>query len=417
MNLSGSESLGCIICRGLRYPRQVNCFHPLLLPTDVPRTRFFSWGFVCVDISSRNHVHGSTNRAENVVESGTGLTGGTWKGGLDYLVPGGVESGIAENVKNLAATPTIGPTSDPKDERDKDSKELQTLLDTCQIDLAEKGYSSVAVLASPHECTLPQSRWRALIAFSKKLSLARLERVAAKFEEIKSTGVPFELDNCLLDPQDELVDGELHRLLAIKAESVQKNQSDAAAEKWKKRDNRSKNSGPPSKYADRKLAMQLPWLDTLTVREHAALLGSKPARVADVAQHGERTTLSGNLDITPCVTKKVEFWDTLFDRKHLPLEKCLLQGIVLSRWQYNKSDPSFLNRLTGNAYNGPLLLILTLLIWIAEAELDHELHLESLRRAPQAQVATSPPSSEPQIPPTASVDLAEWAEDFGSLAL
>ncbi len=335
----------------------------MLLPRSVPSVHFFTWGFVCTDISSRN-VHSAANRASDIIGNGDKLSGSTWKGGLSYIRKYKPESGLAENVKTLANKPNMNSL----DADDKDSVELATCLQRCQEDLSSEGYASVAILASPHDYILPEHRWRSLIAFSRILSLQELEEVAAEFEEIKAIADVATLDQMMLPPNDPLIDVELERQLGIKEKSVQKSQSNQAAERWRKRDRRASSGKVESVYNDIAVTSTLPWLDTLSVRELAALKSVGSKRICDVAQHGEQCTLRSDLDILGCVTEKVEIWDQKWHRKWIPMELCTVQGILLSRAEYLGLEPEFLRKLAGNAYNGPLLVILVLLIWIAEAK-------------------------------------------------
>ena len=278
----------------------------MLLPVPVPKCRFFSWGFVCTDSSSRN-INSGRNRADQILAHGEKQSGSTWKGGLNYIRTARPDSGIAENVKQVASNPDVS-SSDCKDGHD-----LQSSLAIAQADLASIGYSSIAILASPHEMVLPQSRWRALIPFSKTLGLQELHAVAAEFDELRQILVPFTLEQCMLSPDDPLLDAELHRQLAMKGDTLNKNLSNASQEKWRKRDRRAASKCAVSKYADEKLSMTLPWLDALAVREHAALLAAGDnARIINVAQHGDQCCLKTDAPISPCLTKKVELWDYVF---------------------------------------------------------------------------------------------------------
>ena len=222
---SRNDTVATDSCTGLKLARALNCFSPHCLPCDVPGDiDFFTWGFVCTDFSSRN-MHSAANRNENMIQSGEKTSGGTWRGGMDYVRVHRPVSGLAENVRTLACTPS----GDDKDESG---------LVACQQELSEAGYASVAILASPHEYWVPENRWRALLPFSKKLSLRELQGVARDFKDLRNRAALLPLEMFMLDPDDPLVAAELDRQLESKPDGAQTGLSNKASEKWSKRGSR-----------------------------------------------------------------------------------------------------------------------------------------------------------------------------------
>ena len=375
--------------------RALNCFCPDQLPCAVPSCDFFSWGFVCTDFSSRN-CNSASNRGKQLIASGDKQTGGTWVGGMQYIRRHDPISGLAENVRTLAAKPS-------------GDDDLQSGLDTCQADLSDAGYASVAVLASPHEYLIPECRWRALLMFSRKLSLAELQAVARDFDDMKHRSELVPLDSFLLHPDDPLITADLHRQLAQKSETAQKALGNSKNEKWNKSDRRSgSRPGTMSQYSDPVFAMTLPWLDTLTPRELKDLIDSDAlSRIVDVGQHGpDRTSLRcENKDVVPCITRGVEFFDKKHHRKVLPAETCMVQGNVLSRTDMGELAPSLQVTLAGLAYNGPLVATLITLMRVAEAK--HDAALRQLTPTNTAPAESPPPAPTPvAMPDVAMSDVA-----------
>ena len=131
--------------------RAVNTLSSTLAPCPIPRCEIYVFGFVCVDISSRNQK-ASENRS--TVEKGDGQTGSTWVGNHAYVDRYQPSHGIAENVRTISAQ-----VSSKQDlDEDKGAAEAASNLDRCQSDLSNSGFCSIAITTSPHEWFIPQVR-------------------------------------------------------------------------------------------------------------------------------------------------------------------------------------------------------------------------------------------------------------------
>ena len=292
--------------------------------------------------------------------SGGKNSGSTWQWNLSYVRTHRPEHGIGENVLNINAR-----TSELPDD-------CRSNLQVCERDLSQLGYNVLSVVGSPHEFMIPQMRWRVFIIFSRTLSMASLKEVASTLDAVKVAAPLLPVDAFTLHPDDPLIGSSLDAHLQAAAHHAESNQRAKATQQWAKKDRR-KGAQPLNRYADPQLASQLPWLDTLTPRETSCLTSvpdSAPARSVDISQDKDRAFLSGPdaAAVIQCIAKVARIWDTVLDRLWVPHELCAFKGILISRAEAEKWDADLLSDLAGNAFCGPLVLILIMCLIIADAK-------------------------------------------------
>ncbi len=130
-------------------------------------------------------------------------------------------------------------------------------------------------------------------------------------------------------------------------------------------------------------------------------------RICDVAQHGENAYNKTDAPHMMCITKMVKAFDTKFNRLGSPVEKGLLQGIVMNRQEITDDfDKEFTEALVGNAFVGPLVAILIMLIKIHEARAAaaHAIDAATAPVLPSAASATAASAAQAATANDAAID-------------
>ena len=271
---------------------------------------------------------------------------------------------MAENVTNLGAK-----INSP----DPDVEEPTSNLKQCQADLGQLGYNSVAIVLSPHQLVMPEMRWRTYILFHCKLSVAALQEIAITIDAMKADATPFPLDRFMLCNSHPLVDTRLADALAENGAQAATHQRSQVTQKWAERQRRQRGKPVPSRFSDPSYSEKCAWLGTLTPRDLQSLLSVPEtcnARIVDVSQNQDRNCLKCDIAdvVIPCVTKKSKFFDRTRERLWLGIELCATQGIFMTESEYMQFGNLFATELGGDAYNGPTVLLIYLLVVVALAK-------------------------------------------------
>ena len=328
--LSMTEGINTITSGGLK-----------MQMTPVAQCFLLAAGFICKDISSLNP---HAKEARGNVQSGSGRTGGTWKGLMSLCnSPHRPLNCIFENVVQLLANdPSTGTTA----------------LDTCLADLRGAGYSAVAMKLCPRRFGVPVRRARIYIIASLILTLTELEAVCESISSLQ-VETPCSLDNFMLRDNDPLVSRWFEACLAKKRVAAAKDASKAATAecedaKWITEHQVAFTTEGPRTNSDSKFAKAITqgrWVDLLTWREQTAL-GTKPSvdGVCDLSQTEKReeTVIE---DGAPCVTPHSVLFHLGRERTCLPVEKCAMQGLTFPPEVLDMFPDDVLADLAGNSFH------------------------------------------------------------------
>lgn len=324
----------------------------------------FAWaaGFVCKDVSLLNNESTSSREC---VRDGTGRTGMTWGGCMNYEKSHPPDCSFYENVCNLASK------KDPNSESN---------LDCCHEQLAKLGKASLSVKANPTEFLIPENRLRLYIVASRRMSLEQLEQIPVLVESMKAREGEdiFPIDMFLLPKGHRLIKKALEEELEAKREcnTVKGPRKTEKKKPWKKKS--SNQEEDLNFYADPFQASQCPWLDTITEREVDILKTVPFTRVADLSQGKERVP-APKKEVAPCIAPNATLWVRMKPEKDsrviIGIEKCALQGIFMEPHVAEQFSNRFKDELAGNGFCSPVLLAISIAMFVAmgrKEKIEHD---------------------------------------------
>ena len=328
----------------------INVLDSHLKPEKVDDVGSIVTGLSCKDLSSLNPFMQFSLGGTAGPKSGK--SGYTYSGLKAFLRNHGCDEGIMENVTNLHATP---------------DEDMRSFLDVIMHDLAQLGFSSVAIKLSPHQFGIPHHRFRFYVQFSRKVPLVMLQDAIKLVQGCCSdTMLPIE---CFMVAEDSAY---VKDQLCQRQEGCANNHDHtvirtAGKKKWKRRKQSCTEASP---YLDPIASSKLPWVDCLLDRELQVILETPQAagRFADASQNSER---AGFTDPTPglvqCIAPGALLWDRLLHRELLGLERLALQGVFPRPETLAKYKNSELNDLAGNGFPAMLVWLIAVATMIMKA--------------------------------------------------
>jgi hypothetical protein len=344
-------------------------------------------------------MNNNSEEFANCVAMGTGRTGATWKGCMAYEQMHGPDVSIYENVVNIARANTDGKSN----------------LEVCREHLSRLGRNSIALKLSPIEFSIPEQRLRMFLIASKWLTSQELLKLAALVDRMKAPrNLPlWSVETFMLPPGHPLIAAALRRELDTRYSA----KSGAGVAK------RSAKTSSNNLASDPLLASQCPWLDVLTDRQRQVFDKLKFTKVADLGQSEGRTPSPNGVEI-PCIIPNSRLWVRLTThtlqgpqesgRLMLGIEKCAVQGIFMDESWEADFDEVFKNDLAGNAFCGPVMLVVVIALLLTVAK---KTKAQMDRRADAAREREAQPFDGPSVSAAAAAlePDDEGCDDFSSL--
>jgi len=241
--------------------------------------------------------------------------------------------------------------------------------------LSQEGFNCVAIKLSPAEVINKQSRPRIWIVGSRDLSQADVETVIPQIVEhlkVLSPDLLFKIENFLVPESSPIIDEELRRLSEVRLNAPSTSGTEKG-ERWGalhyKLAKETQHQWNASVWTDPLVLARYPWIETLSDRERGVLeLVEAAAPPNDAEENDEeiwdlsQTVKRGGVVASglPCLKPTGKPWLKKRRRLLLPEERLAIQGIFAHEEIFSQFSSAFKSELAGNAFSGPVFLVIFL---------------------------------------------------------